>query len=356
MIIDKRAAAGMLVAVAGLVHAETDISFHSSTNCPIFDQSTCAGSTQGIQVKGDSWRIRFSEGREDAHFRPFNKTYSLGSVATVGGVVAWSKHINAKTIAGDVTFRPTENTAINLGGYAGQLSASVHLDASAGINSRWLQRLPHDTYSRIARDGYDLSLLSYHYATDAQSPYGGLSQSAGALFPVLPRTQFFITQQAQAGLDIVAVGAGIGALYTTGNDADMPRNIGDFCHSGQVSSKATFTLAAGVCAQKTLRDPLYDRMLRKAGTIADRLNGWTDTAQNTADKVEDKTGYGYTLRRHTDKSVARWLGVESPYDMRTNFIIAASGRVGDVTLGASYSIPLGNRGKATTAFSLGYQF
>lgn len=348
------------------------VSVKTSNNCIVLSNKDCDGKNNVLRFETPSgYFISVEKINDQAHAVPFDQTYELKPVGNLHGYVGWDEHITGTVGRFGKAFRLTEQSQLNIEAYVGNISGAVNLNAKAE-GTLYPQKISIPAFSFHAGDkkisfpgqtysyaGGHKTLSHYNYASEVKSYYGGLKESFGTSFGPLKNTHVLVNQFAQVGLERIGYGAGVGLAYTSNDDQKIGQRASNICQGGDFRSSARYAFVISACADKTKMNLIYDKLLKNAEPVAARGNERLSNAQAFINKVEKKTGYGYTLPTYTGKDVLNGLGISSPYDhVNTSFVAAASLNMSGVTLTLTRHQPLkpSRDGGGTTSFMLGKEF
>jgi hypothetical protein len=250
-----------------------------------------------------------------------------------GATASWQLQLSGQRLTWQRGFALNRALTAEVGAYLGKLDGTAGLSAQAYARQDELRfLLPANPLgvTRVTIPAHSVQ-SEYVHSRAASSPYGGLTQALQLTVPLSPSWQMQLKQTAQAGADKAFITLGAQIQY----------------------SGKSWQAALGTHAQKTLLDPLYDRIHDKSEQIAGKINTYL---MPVSSRLADTP---YAIRSVTGADVRRALDIESPYaQLDTRLQLAFSVQLGKTTLRVQHSEPL----KASpsiqprTAVALGYTF
>lgn len=345
------------------------LSAKTSEGCLVFNHHSCAGHRNEIRFETPNGYFISAETFSDkAHAVPLEKKYSAFGILDAHAHIDWNKQVTGKLVRLGKSFQPTDQSQLNVELYIGHLAGAADLSAIAEASIKpFTLTIPAVSYQSgnlpsidfhgksFSYPGQHKVFAGYQYTANGKTPFGGLRQSFGAGFEVNKQMNILVSQFAQAGVEHVGYGAGLGLSYTSSADSKIAQAASAVCQGNDIRSEARFAIAISACADKTVRDTLYDRLRHMAEPTTSRINHIVDQAQEAADQIEHKTGYGYQLPHYNSADVLRALDIESPYNhVKTSFVVAASIKLGQNHITISRIQPLhpSRDGAATTSIGL----
>ena len=345
------------------------LSVKTSDDCLVFNHQNCDGKRNEVRFETpNGYFISAEKFSDHAIATPLEETYSPNRFLSAHAHIDWKEQVFGKLVRLGKSFKPTDATQLNVELYIGQLSGSAHLSAiaEAKINpftltipafSYQLGDLPEVQFKgkSFSYAGLHKVFAAYEYAAAGKTPFGGLRESFGAGVAIHNHTHLLANQFAQAGVERISYGAGLGVAFASSLDSKIAQAASGICQGNNFSSNARFAVVMSACANKIVKDTLYDKLRDAAEPLTARINHNLDRAQSLADRVEHKTGYGYQFPHYNSADILKGLDIDSPYDgVRTSFVVAASVKIGQNHILFSRSQPLrSNRdAEAVTSVSL----
>jgi len=378
------------------------ISLTASNTCTYLSPD-CTAHTEGLKLRlpTRNWGelvLTAENFREKQGENYINAQVSHPAVGHAQADAAWSAEVKGQRVSAELLFRPSTNTSLAVGAYAGQVTGIMtqyeharadlqlkpdqmglpaNLD-TVGVSTAPLtarlnavlpklnallgNRLPANVLSRVPGNVTlpvaVMAPYSEEYAHDARreakSAFGGISQAFEYAPPLGSHTTLRVGQSLHGGIEGATARVGVGITYRTDASSALVTTPNGACNGDPATPTRGGAVTVAFCASKMVYAPLYKKMKGKADYYADRFNGYV----NEAAQDENLQRADVKLPQLTGQNLLDIMKVTDPRQVVPTLDVGYAHQVGKWSAKVGVSVPLKTNLKrdVTGNASLSYNF